>query len=133
MILVDSSVWIDFLRGTDTPQRRMLHAMIRDDHDAAICDLVLTEVLQGIRGDNEYREVKECLQAFPCYSPVSPQTWLHAADIYRSCRRQGRTVRKTVDCIMAAICIENDLILLHSDRDFTVIETCTELCCREVE
>jgi len=127
MILVDTSVWIDFLRGEESVQRQTLHRLIEDEEDISIIGIILTEVLQGIKKDRDFQEVMGYLLEFPIYGPKSIETYLEAARIYRDCRRKGKIVRKTVDCLIAAICIENDLTLLHKDRDFDLIESCTEL------
>ncbi|GMR04963.1 MAG: PIN domain nuclease [Thermodesulfobacteriota bacterium] len=127
MILVDTSVWVDFLRGVNSRERRTLHRLIEDEEDIAITGIILTEILQGIRKDGDFRVIQDYLLEFPDYSPKAPETYLKAAGIYRDCRRRGKTVRKTVDCIIAAICIENGLTLLHKDSDFDHIEACTGL------
>lgn len=127
MILADTSVWVDFLRGEDSHQRRMLHGLIEDEEDIAISEIIFTEILQGIKNDREFQAIKDYLLEFPMYGPKGIETYLHAVRIYRDCRKRGRTVRSTVDCIIAAICIENDLVLLHKDSDFDLIETSTEL------
>jgi hypothetical protein len=127
MILVDTSVWVDFLRGTNSPQRRMLHRLIEEEEDISITEIILTEILQGIKEDRDFKAVKEYLLEFPIHRPKGIETYLKAADIYRDCRKKGRTIRKTVDCIIAAICIENSLTLLHKDRDFDLIEECAGL------
>lgn len=127
MILVDTSVWIDFLRGANSSQRRILHGLIEDEEDISITEIILTEILQGIRQDADFRRIKNYLLEFPIYRAKGIETYLEAARIYRNCRRKGKTVRKTVDCIIATICIENDLTLLHKDNDFRHIEACTTL------
>lgn len=129
MILVDTSVWIDFLKGVNSPKRRVLHTLIEEERDIAITEIILTEILQGIKEDKEFRQVKDYLLAFPIYGPSGTETYLKAAEIYRTCRKKGKTVRKTVDCIIAAICIENSLTLLHKDRDFEPIEAHAGLQC----
>ena len=132
MTVVDSSVWIDFLRGTDSPQRRELHRMIADCEDLAITGIILTEVLQGISDERAFGATERLLREFPVLTPSASRTFVHAARIYRRCRRQGRTVRKTADCIIAAICIENGSSLLHRDSDFDLLEACTPLRCHQV-
>ncbi len=129
MILVDTSVWIDFLRGVNSAHRRALHRLIEEEHDLAITEIILTEVLQGIQDDRAFRMMKEYLLEFAIYRPKGVQTYLQAAQIHRDCRKRGKTVRKTVDCIIAAICLENDLTLLHKDRDFDLIQECAGLKC----
>ncbi len=127
MILVDTSVWIDFLDGANTKERYALHKLIEDEEDIAIAEIILTEILQGIKEDDTFQKVKDYLLEFPMYTPRSTTTYLKAAGIYRDCRKKGKTVRKTVDCIIAAICLENGLALFHKDKDFNLIEECTGL------
>jgi hypothetical protein len=132
MILVDTSVWVDFLNAVDLPHSRVLDRLIEDEHDVAITEIILTEVLQGIRDDRAFRMMKAYLLDFPIYGPRGVETYLRAAQIYRDCRKRGRTVRKTVDCIIAAICIQHGLTLLHRDSDFDLIQECVGLRCLAV-
>lgn len=127
MIVVDTSVWIDFLRGTNSAQRRDLHRLIENEEDISITEIILMEILQGIGKERDYKTIKEYLLEFPIYRPRGTETYLKAANIYRTCRRKGKTIRKTADCIIAAICIENNLTLLHKDSDFDRIGECTTL------
>jgi len=129
---VDTSVWVDFLRGEDSSQRRVLHRLIEDEADISITEIIFTEILQGIKNDREFQAIKDYLLEFPIYRPKGIETYLHAARIYRDCRKKGKTVRRTVDCIIAAICIENDLTLLHKDSDFDLIQAYTGLQVIEV-
>ncbi len=129
MILVDTSVWVDFLRGVNSRQHRILHSLIENEEDIAVTEIILTEILQGIKEDKNYQKVKDYLLEFPIHKPNGTETYLKAAQIYRDCRKKGKTVRKTVDCIIAAICMENDLTLLHKDSDFELIKSCTALKC----
>jgi hypothetical protein len=125
--LVDTSVWVDFLRGTDSPERRALHRLIEGEEDVAVTEIILTEILQGIKDDRDFRATRDYLLEFPIYRPRGTETYLEAARIYRGCRKRGKTVRKTVDCIIAAICIENGLVILHKDADFDALGACTGL------
>lgn len=127
MILVDTSVWIDFFRGENSSERRMLHRLIEEEEEISITEIILTEILQGIREEKGFQIIKAYLLEFPIYAPKGIETYLNAAQIYRGCRQKGKTVRKTVDCIIAAICIDNGLVLLHKDRDFNHIAMCTGL------
>lgn len=127
MILVDTSVWIDFLKGTNSPERHTLHRLIEEEEDISITEIILTEILQGIREDDDFNKMKDYLLEFPIQKPKGTETYLKAAGIYRDCRKKGKTVRKTVDCIIAAICIENGLTLLHKDGDYDLISSCTGL------
>ena len=127
MILVDTSVWIDFLRGVNSRERSVLHRLIEGEKDISITEIVLTEILQGIKEDKDFNRVKDYLLEFPIHTPKGVETYLRAAGIYRDCRKKGKTVRSTVDCIIAAVCIENGLTLLRKDSDFKLIESCTGL------
>jgi hypothetical protein len=127
MILVDTSVWIDFLRAEDTPHRRVLHELIANEQDLCITGLILTEILQGIKDNRANRETKEYLLEYPIYDSSGIATYIEAANIYRLCMKKGKTVRKTIDCLIASVAIENDLRLLHNDSDFDHIEECTAL------
>ena len=132
MILVDTSVWVDFLRGEKSAQRRTLHSLIEDEEDLSITEIILTEILQGIKKDRDFETIKNYLLEFTIHRPKGIETYLRAAQVYRDCRKKGKTVRKTVDCIIAAICIENDLVLFHKDSDFDSIEACTTLECYQI-
>jgi len=127
LILVDTSVWIDFLKGKDTPQRNTIHQLIATEEDICLTGIILTEILQGIMDEKESAEIKQYLMEFPIYNPVGIETYIEAANIYKKCAKKGRTVRKTIDCLIAAIAIENNLTLFHNDRDFDTIATCTDL------
>lgn len=127
MILVDTSVWIDFLKGANSIHRETLHRLIEEDEDICITEIILTEILQGIKSDRDFRKLKDYLLEFPIYSPKGTETYLRAAQIYRDCRKKGKTVRKTVDCIIAAIAVENNLSVFHKYSDFDLIAACTSL------
>lgn len=122
MILVDTSVWIDFLRGKDSEHRYLLRRLIENEEDICLTEIILTEILQGIRDDALYETTKEYLLEFPMIKPKGTETYIKAAEIFRKCRKQGVTIRKTIDCIIAAIAQENNLTLLHNDSDFEVIK-----------
>lgn len=124
MILVDTSVWIDFLAGIDTPHRRILHRLIEKEEEICITEIILTEILQGIKEDTAYETTKNYLLEFPIIRPKGNETYISASGIYRKCRKQGKTVRKTIDCIIAAIAQENNLTILHNDSDFETIKKC---------
>ena len=117
MILVDSSVWTDYFNGHDTSETTFLDDALSTD---AICvgDIILAEVLQGFRSDKEYRLAREILLELPLYQIMTPELALVGADNYRHLRKKGLTVRKSVDNWIATFCIENQLPLLFSDKDF---------------
>lgn len=129
-VLVDSSVWIDHLRGARTRETNILDTLLgwldpghedRDREaiiDLLVGDLVLCEVLRGIPDQSEHAAVKDILLSFELVTIGSIDLALKAADHYRALRRQGVTVRKTIDLLLGTWCIANDCDLLHSHRDF---------------
>lgn len=117
MILVDSSVWIDYLRGNATPQAEKLDALL-GAVPLAIGDLILAEVLQGCSTDREFSEVKRTLSALHTVNLGGFELAIEAAQNFRKLRALGFTVRKTIDTVIATRCIVDGLELLHSDRDF---------------
>jgi len=121
MILVDSSVWIDQINQATTMQVRRLHELL-PEAPLLIGDLILCEVLQGFRSEAEARLVQRSLSRFEIVSLCSPDLAVRAADNYRVLRRQGITIRKTIDLIIGTFCIEHGHTLLHSDRDFEPME-----------
>lgn len=127
MILVDTSVWIDFFRGHNSKECLALQNLLVNEADISIAEIIFTEILQGIREDKDFRRVRDFLCEIPVEKPKGLQTYLAAAEIYRNCRKKGKTVRKTVDCLIAAICIENNRELLHKDSDFDQIAGCSAL------
>jgi predicted nucleic acid-binding protein len=127
VILVDTSVWIDFLEGKGTPQHYELRRIIENDEDICLAGIVVTEILQGIRNGRQNREIRDYLLEFPMMNPQGISSYIQAAEIYRTCARKGKTVRKTIDCLIAAVAIEHDLLLFHNDRDYINIHECCGL------
>ena len=117
MILVDSSVWIDYLRGVETKQTDRLHGLLGLE-PVAVGDLILTEVLQGTTTDKEFKEVLKLLNSLEVVSLGGHSVAVQAARNFRVLRERGVTIRKTIDCIIATRCIMDGLTLLHSDKDF---------------
>lgn len=117
MILVDSSVWIDYFNGIETLATKKLDRLLGVQ---PVCtgDLILAEVLQGFRQDEDYQAAKKLLCALPIHAMLGTAMSLKAADNFRNLRKQGITIRKTIDTMIATYCIENHLALLHSDKDF---------------
>jgi predicted nucleic acid-binding protein len=126
MILVDTSVWIDFFHGKRNEPSEILFKAIDNSEDICTSGIIMTEILQGIRMDKEYDRTKNILLDL-IYLPVTKTMFIHAASIYRSLRKQGKTVRSPIDCIIAAICLEHAVKLLHNDRDFNLIALVTPL------
>ena len=120
MILVDSSVWIDYFNGNRTWQTDLLDELL--SHVPIIMgDLIFAEVLQGFRSDRDFNAAKSHLDALPFKQIGGYEVALKSAQNYRSLRKKGVTVRKTVDVIIATFCIIEGLTLLHDDRDFEPI------------
>lgn len=120
MVLVDSSVWIDYFNGVRTPQTDALDQLLISDL-VLIGDLILTEVLQGFRTDSDYRTASALLATLDCRNLGGRRVALAAADNFRLLRARGVTIRKTIDCIIGTYCLLNDIALLHADRDFDPI------------
>ena len=117
MIVVDSSVWIDFLNGRDAPHVKRLRAIIGTD-EVIVGDLMLCEVLQGLDDERTAREVEALLRRFEIVQMAGDAIAVAAARNFRSLRRRGITVCKTIDLLIGTWCIENRRPLLHNDSDF---------------
>ena len=117
MIFVDSSVWIDYFNGNNTLEVELLHSILGRE-SIVIGDVVLAEVLQGFRKDRDFRKAHELLAAFPLVNVLNEEIAVQSARNFRLLRKKGKTVRKTLDSIIATFCIVNNVALLHSDRDF---------------
>jgi predicted nucleic acid-binding protein len=117
VILVDSSIWIDYFRGTITPHTERLDALLGSE---LICvgDLILTEVLQGFNTDRKFNQARKLLTSLEIVELGGQEVAVQAARNFRTLRLMGITVRKTIDTLIATRCIEDDLELLFSDRDF---------------
>jgi len=122
MILIDTSVWIDFLTGKESPQARAVTTLVKGREDICICGIVLTEILQGIRDNKEYEGTKAVLSEL-IFLPMTQEIFFSAASIYRICRTRGITIRNSTDCMIAATCIQHGVSILHNDRDFDSIST----------
>ena len=121
MIFVDSSVWIDYFNGRITRQTNILDSLV--GHELILVgDIILAEVLQGFRRDKDFNKARELLNRFVFREMLGEEIVVKSAMNYRALRANGVTVRKTIDVIIATFCIENDLPLLHSDRDFRAME-----------
>jgi len=117
MIVVDSSVWIDYFNGTANPQTEKLDALLGEE-PLAVGDIILTEVLQGFGADRDFNTAKAMLLNLTVFDMLGQRNAVASAENFRVLRKKGVTVRKTVDCIIATFCIENNHGLLFSDRDF---------------
>ncbi len=117
MIIVDSSIWIDYFNNKDTLQTRHLDFLL-GQQEVGIGDIILTEVLQGFTNDSDYQQAKELMLNFDVFSLVEEKLAILSADNYRFLRKRGLTIRKTTDVIIASFCIANNYLLLFSDKDF---------------
>ena len=117
MILVDTSVWIDYFRGVVTPQSEKLDTILGVER-VITGDLILTEVLQGFASDRDFNRARKLLASVPLVPLVGEDITLQAARNFRKLRTLGITIRKTIDTLIATSCIEKELSLLYSDRDF---------------
>jgi predicted nucleic acid-binding protein len=125
MILVDTSVWIDFFAGRKLPHVQKLQQLVLDNTDLALCGIILTEVLQGLSDDADYRRVKQGFEPL-IRLPMQASVFISAADLYRGLRKEGITIRKSNDCMIAAAAMEYGCELLHNDRDFErIAEACS--------
>lgn len=127
MIVVDTSVWIDVFNENGTPQSERCIGLIEDGEPVALTDVILTEILQGLRSEEEARLVESRLRAFPILRLDGLEDFVLAAELYRCARGAGVTVRKTLDCLIAAPCVRTGAPLLHADADFDRLASCTPL------
>lgn len=121
MILVDSSAWIEFQRATDSPADRRLTAAIDADEPLATMGLVVLEILAGAREERHASDLRRLLDRCHFLPLEEPSDHEAAAALYRACRREGTTIRRLPDCLIAIVAIRTDASLLHQDPDFDAI------------
>ncbi len=121
MVIVDTTVWIDYLNGVRSPQTNWLDAEV-DQQRLGLTELNLCEILQGVKNDEQAAETQRELLRFEVMPMNGIDLAVAAAHNYRYLREKGRTVRKTVDCLIATFCLVNGHALLHNDRDFDPFE-----------
>ena len=124
MILIDTSAWVEFLRDTRSPVCNRVDALL--SADIATCDAVEMEVLAGARDERHLQDLRALL-ARATALPVERVDYEAAALLYRTCRRNGETVRKLIDCLIAAVAVRADVPVLHADADFDVLARHTAL------
>jgi predicted nucleic acid-binding protein len=117
-VIVDTSVWIDFFAGRDTWQAGLLAQELEDEQPVGLTDVVYTELLQAIKDDDMLLGVERQLPALDIVGLEGLDDFRNAAQLYRAARRQGLTIRRTTDCLIATVCIREDRALLHDDVDF---------------
>lgn len=124
MFLVDTSVWVDFLRGAEAPHVGTLAELLAGEDIVGIAPIILQEILQGADSDERFDKWRRYFADLRCYVPSDPvQTHVAAARLYLICRRNGKTPRSSNDCLIARIAIEHGLYLLQNDRDFEAISS----------
>jgi predicted nucleic acid-binding protein len=121
VVIVDTTVWVDYLRGTHNPETEWLE-IEADRKRLGLTDLILCEVLQGVRSEQEFSQVRTELERFALFETGGEELAIAAARNYRRIREEGLTVRKTIDCLIATFCMSNGHALLHRDRDFDAFE-----------
>lgn len=127
MILIDSSAWVEFLRATGSPVHLGVRATLESDSDVACTEVVAMEILAGARDDADRERLRRLLYQFAFLTVAGLWDYEQAAELYRLCRRRGKTVRKLTDCLIATVAIRNDAQLLCDDADFLAIASCAPL------
>ena len=124
MILIDTSAWVEFLRDTGSPVCQLVDDLLAAE--IATCDVVRMEVLAGARNEQHLQQLRRLL-ARASTLPMGPADYDTAAALYRTCRQRGHTVRKLIDCLIAAVAIRADVPILHLDADFDMLAQHTTL------
>jgi predicted nucleic acid-binding protein len=127
LIVVDTSVWADVLGGRRTQRALRCVELIESGEPVALTDVIFTEVLQGLSDQNEAALVERHLRAFPILRLEGVDDFALAAELYRTARAAGVTIRKTLDCLIAAPCVRTGAPVLHADADFDRLASCTPL------
>jgi predicted nucleic acid-binding protein len=127
LVVVDTSVWVDVLRGADSPTAARAIELIEDGAPVALTDIILTELLQGLASERDAELAERYLRAFPFLRLETLADFSLAAELYRTARKAGITIRNTTDCLIAAPCVRTGAPLLHADADFDRLASCTPL------
>lgn len=120
-ILVDTSVWVDFLNGFPSRERATLAQLLESDHELCTCGVVIAEVFQGLRRDKGRARLGRLFRELTYLDPSGVDLYFRAAEVYRLLRERGRTIRSTIDCVIAVLAEENGTFVLVRDRDLTTI------------
>ena len=121
MIVADTSVWIDYVNGVVTPQTDILDQELEQNR-VVTGDLIIVEFLQGFRDNKQYQTAKHLMDSLEYHDFVGKEIAVEAAENFRKLRKQGITIRKTIDVLIATFCLTQDLELLHNDRDYDPME-----------
>ncbi len=127
MIVIDTSAWVEYLRGTGSPAHLTLRRLLGEKTDLAVTEIVVMELLAGARSARHAEMLRETLLAFPVLSLQGLASYEAAATLYRSCRRAGKTVRRMTDCLIAVAAIEAGVPILHAGSDFDALAAHTDL------
>ena len=123
MYLVDTSVWVDYIKGTNTPAVEFLDTLLLTPMTVGITDLIFMEILQGAKSEAGFEKLQRYFSTQQFYRFEDPQSSYEAAALmFFNCRRRGITVRSSIDCLIAQCALENELVLLHHDKDFQQLE-----------
>lgn len=126
MFIIDTSVWIYFFNDSQSPQADFVESLLLDNQKVCINSIIEMEILQGIKGEKDFHTTKKYLEDFQYFPDLSYEYLEKAVEIYRECRRKGTTIRRSVDCIIAANALINNLVVVHHDRDFDLISQVLE-------
>ena len=120
-VLVDTSAWVDFFNGHPSLEAEALTRLIREEADVLTCGVVVAEVLQGLRKSKTLTQIEQHFLDMEWLTPTEPETYIEAASLYRHLRSRGVTIRSTIDCVIAQLADEHDVLLLSKDRDIRLI------------
>lgn len=120
-VLVDTSAWVEFFNGTDSPESEAITTLLQGDDDVCTCGVVVAELLQGLRRDQQRKRIEEFFGEMTFLAASGIATYVRSADLYRGLRRKGITVRSTIDCLIAVLAEENGCLVLARDRDLSAI------------
>ncbi len=120
-ILVDTSVWVDFLNGHPSPERAAVADLLTSDHEVCTCGVVIAEVFQGLRREKGRAQLGELFREMTFLDPSGIDLYFRAAELYRRLRERGWTIRSTIDCLIAVLAEETGSAILVRDRDLTII------------
>jgi predicted nucleic acid-binding protein len=120
-ILIDTSVWVDFLNGYPSPERAAVADLLTSDHEVCTCGVVIAEVFQGLRREKGRAQLGELFREMTFLDPSGVDLYFRAAELYRRLRERGRTIRSTIDCLIAVLAEETGSAILVRDRDLTII------------
>jgi len=120
-VLVDTSAWVELLNGHASPERDAVVRLLNGEDDVCTCGVIVAEVLQGLRRGRGRSEIEDLFAQMTFLEAVGMAPFVRAAELYRSLRRRGVTVRSTIDCLIAVLAEENDCALLARDRDLSAI------------